>query len=274
MNTNKHSFNVTYVEGLLLLSNGVSVSVLHRQNCVLTDQNNVIAKLSCDLSRLNQELLEIKTVKALDASIGSTNVVSRESSYFSDFYSYIDPKILAGIVLTGAVYYGTPYLLSKIALPSLKSLVFPVKSAVVACLPFLKGVDVDVIDSMKDECVYRVILTDNKLSDLLIKRKDFSNFESVTDLLAQYLLQRDKPESVPGSSTGDNISGAQPASDSALNTSQNVTETSVQSSATEATDGLLTTVSENTTEVLMQPSTATYINTVTSTLGELPNAIG
>ena len=114
----KHSFNLTYVEGLLLLTNGVSASALHRQHNVLADQSSVIAKLSCDLGRLNQELLELKTVKTLDTGFVSTKIIETKPSFFSDFTSYLDPKILAGIALAGAVYYGTPYLLAKIALPS------------------------------------------------------------------------------------------------------------------------------------------------------------
>lgn len=234
----KHSFNLTYVEGLLLLTNVVSASAWHRQHYLLTDQKNAIEKLSCDLVKLNQELLEIKTVKALDTDFASTKVVNTESSYFFDVFSYIDPKMVAGIVLAGAVYYGTPYLLSKIALPSLKSILIPVKSAAIACVPFMK--EVQSVESIKDGCTYRVVLTGNQLSEIEVRRADSSDFESVADLLAQFLLRQDNQQSVSVNSTGGTISEVQSVTDSIINTSQNVSEAVVQTASVETTNAFIT----------------------------------
>jgi hypothetical protein len=100
----KHTFNLTYVEGLLLLTNAVSVSALHRQHNVLADQNSVIKKFFRDLGRVNRKLLELKTVKTLDTGFVSTKVAETEQLFLSNFTSYLDPKILGGIVLVGAIY--------------------------------------------------------------------------------------------------------------------------------------------------------------------------
>ena len=244
----KHSFNLTYVEGFLLLTNGVSASALHRQHDVLADQSSVIAKLSCDLGRLNQELLELKTVKsALDTDLASTKIIETKPSFFSDFTSYLDPKILAGIALTGAVYYGTPYLLSKIALPSLKSILIPVKSAAIACLPFTK--EVQLIESIKDGCTYRVVLTGNKLSEIEVRRVDSPDFEPVSDLLTQHFLQQDNTQSVSVNSLVSSNNAVcdnpvvQSSIDSAVNTSQSVIEALDQTPTAEATNTLLNALS-------------------------------
>jgi hypothetical protein len=241
----KHSFNLTYVEGFLLLTNGVSASALHRQHNVLADQSSVIAKLSCDLGRLNQELLELKTVKSVsNADLASTKIIETNPSFFSDFTgisSYLDPKILAGIALTGAVYYGTPYLLSKIALPSLKSILIPVKSAAIACLPFMK--EVQLIESIKDGCTYRVVLTGNKLSEIEVRRIDSPDFEPVSDLLTQHFLQQDNTQSVSVnslvSSNNAVCDNTESSIDSAVNTSQSVIETLDKTPTAEATNTLI-----------------------------------
>ena len=216
-NMRKHTFNLTYVEGMLLLTNAVSVSALHRQHNVLADQNSVIAKLSSDLDRVNQELFELKTVK-LDTGFVSTKVVETKPLFLSSFTSYLDPKILAGLVIAGVAYYGTPYLLSKLTLPSLKSILIPLKSTVVACLPFMK--EVQLLESIKNGCTYRVVLTGDKISGIEVRRADSHQFEQVSDLITQHILQQDNTQSLNNSVSSNNTV----SDDLQSLTSQNVVE--------------------------------------------------
>lgn len=257
----KNTFNLTYVEGLLLLTNGVTASALHRQHNVLADYNkalaeqiNVTEKLSRNLDRVNQELLELKTVKTLDADFVSTKIVGTKLPHISDFTSYLDPKILAGIALAGAVYYGTPYLLAKLTLPSLKSILIPIKSAAVACLPFMK--EVQLLESIKNGCTYRVVLTGDKLSGIEVRRADSHDFEPVADLLTRHFLQQDNTQSVSVNSSVssntpvcDNLT-VQSLTDSVETTSQTVVEAFSKTPSTvdlaqtaEVTESLLNTLS-------------------------------
>lgn len=183
----KHSFNLTYVEGFLLLTNGISVSALHKQHHLLADQSTIIANLSNDFNKLSLELLEIKTAKSLDTGLASTKIVDTGLSYFPNISSYLDPKLLIGVALVGTVYYGIPYLSTKILLPSLKYIFIPVKSAAVALIPFLK--ETQSIEAFKDGCTYRVELIGNKLSKIEVRQLDSPNFESVSNLLTQYFLR-------------------------------------------------------------------------------------
>lgn len=244
----KHTFNVTYVEGILLLTNGVSVSALHRQHSILEDQKSVIAKLSSDLDRLNQELLELKTVKTLDTDIVDTKIVETGPSLVSDFTSYLapylDPKILGGIVLAGTVYYVTPYLWSKLVLPSFKSILIPVKSAAVACLPFMK--EVQLLESIKNGCTYRVELTGNKLSGIEVRRADSHEFEQVSDLITQHSLQQDNIQSL--------------SLDSSVSSNNTVSDKVVQT----LTDDIVVDISQNVDIVSTTQATETLVNALTS----------
>ena len=218
----KHTFNVTYVEGLLLLTNGVSVSALHRQHSILEDQKSVIAKLSSDLDRLNQELLELKTVKTLDTDIVDTKIVETGPSLVSDFTSYLapylDPKILGGIVLAG--------------------------TAAVACLPFMK--EVQLLESIKNGCTYRVELTGNKLSGIEVRRADSHEFEQVSDLITQHSLQQDNIQSL--------------SLDSSVSSNNTVSDKVVQT----LTDDIVVDISQNVDIASTTQATETLVNALTS----------
>ena len=202
----KHSFNLTYVEGFLLLTNGISVSALHKQHHLLSDQSIIIANLSSEFNKLSRELLEIKAAKSLDTGLASTKIVDTGPSYFPNFSSYLDPKLLVGIALVGTVYYGIPYLSTKILLPSLKNIFIPVKSAALALIPFMK--ESKIIESYKDNCTYRVEIIGDKISNIEVRHLESSKFESVANLLAQYFSRGNSGHSDIATQTVDKPSEA------------------------------------------------------------------
>jgi methyl-accepting chemotaxis protein len=266
----KHTFNLTYAEGLLLLTQGVLVSALHRQHSMITDQNNTIANLSIDLNKLNDELTQIKSAKVPDTSLISTKLADTTTSSVSGFLSYLDPKILAGIAAAGVIYYGVPYLGAKItlptiniALPSLKSVLIPLKSAVISLLPFVK--EVNSIESIKDGCTYRVILSGDKLSEIEVRRADSHDFEPVADLLSQFWQKNPTNSSLTSSISSNSEVAVQTETDLVASTSQSVS--GLQSSVVEqVTEPLLPTeqVAESVEQVTAKVDAIATTEQVTS----------
>jgi len=96
-------FTLTYVEAFLLSTQSMLAYVLHQQYAVLLDQNNIITDLSSNLKKLNNELTEIKSINTQNTMQASTEMV--DSVLTSNISSFIDPKIILGIISTGVIYY-------------------------------------------------------------------------------------------------------------------------------------------------------------------------
>jgi len=177
-----NSFNLTYVEAFLLLTQSMSAYALHQQHTVFMNQNNIITNLSNDLKKLNSELIEIKSINTQNTMQISTKMSDAVS--ISNIPSFIDPKIILGLIGAGVVYfYVIPALSAKLVLPSLKSLLIPIKSGVVSLIPFIK--EEKVIEFIKDSCVYRVKLIGDQVSGLDARQADSASFEPVSDLINQ-----------------------------------------------------------------------------------------
>ena len=167
-----NSFNLTYVEAFLLSTQSMSAYALHQQHTVFMNQNNIITNLSNDLKKLNHELIEIKSINTQNTMQISTKMSDAVST--SNIPSFIDPKIILGLIGAGVVYfYVIPVLSAKLALPSLKSLL----------IPFTK--EEKVIEFIKDSCIYRVKLTGDQVSGLDARQADSASFEPVSDLINQ-----------------------------------------------------------------------------------------
>ena len=167
-----NSFNLTYVEAFLLSTQSMSAYALHQQHTVFMNQNNIITNLSNDLKKLNHELIEIKSINTQNTMQISTKMSDAVST--SNIPSFIDPKIILGLIGAGVVYfYVIPALSAKLALPSLKSLL----------IPFTK--EEKVIEFIKDSCIYRVKLTGDQVSGLDARQADSASFEPVSDLINQ-----------------------------------------------------------------------------------------
>jgi len=173
-------FTLTYVEAFLLSTQSMSAYVLHQQYAVLLDQNNIITDLSSNLKKLNNELTEIKSINTQNTMQASTEMV--DSVLTSNTSSFIDPKIILGIISTGVIYYYViPVLTTKLIIPSLKFLLIPIKSVVVSLTPFIK--EEKLIEFIKDGCTYRLKLIGDQVSGLDARRADSDSFKPVADLI-------------------------------------------------------------------------------------------
>lgn len=142
----KNSINLTYVESLLLLTQGVTLAELHNQHSSLKIQNAALIKISGEINKFDKEIAEIKQAKTSEIASVSTKIV--DTTAVSGIFSFIDPKLLAGILCAGALYYVGPTLVAKINIPTFKSILLPLKTAAVGLIPYLK--EVRTIDSIKD----------------------------------------------------------------------------------------------------------------------------
>ena len=175
-----NSINLTYAEGLLLLTQTMSAYALHQQHNVLTNQNNIITNLSSDIKSLNMQLLEIKSQNTMQVSakMGSVMPTSAIPS--------IDPRLVLGVIGTGVLYfYVVPCVTAKLALfpSSLKSLLVPVKFALLSLVPFTK--EVKIIEFIKDGCTFRLELLGDLVSGLEARQADSDTFKPVEDLIKQ-----------------------------------------------------------------------------------------
>lgn len=173
----KHSINITYVEGLLVLANAVSVSALHNQYTTLVSQNELINKLSGDVNRLNQELVSIKITSK---SVGNSVITNETTQGLLDI-PFVNYKVLAGLVGCGIVYYGSSVVLAKLPsllLPSIKTLGGSFK-ALLGVLPLVTtDLSAEVI---KNGITYRVKAEGDTITNLEFRSKDSEFFESVAD---------------------------------------------------------------------------------------------
>ena len=176
-----NSINLTYAEGLLLLSQTMSAYALHQQHNVLTNQNNIITNLSSDIKSLNMQLIEIKSQNSMQVSAKMGSVMPT-----SAIPSFIDPRLVLGLIGTGVLYfYVVPSLSAKLALfpASLKSLLVPVKFALLSLVPFTK--EVKIIEFIKDGCTFRLELLGDLVSALEARQADSDTFKPVEDLIKQ-----------------------------------------------------------------------------------------
>lgn len=177
--TNK-KITLTYVEAFLLSTQSMSALALHQQYNVVVDQSNQITCLSSDLRKISSELVALKATN-INATPQATVKMSN-GILSSDIFSFLDPKIILWIVGTGAVYYYViPALTGALSLPSLKSFLIPVKSAIISIIPFMK--EETTYEFIKDSCVYRVKILGDRVIGLDARNADAVNFSPVSDLI-------------------------------------------------------------------------------------------
>ena len=177
-----NTFTLTYAEGFLLSTQTISAYTLHQQYSILTEQNTIIKNLSSDLGKLKDELAEVKLTSTQAALQVSSKVEGAVSTLSSPYFA--NPKIILGFIGTGVLYfYVIPALGAKLALPTLKTFLIPIKSAVVGLIPFIK--EEKLIEFIKEGCTYRLKLIGDQVSCLEARQADSESFKPVSDLINQ-----------------------------------------------------------------------------------------
>lgn len=180
--TNK-TINISYVEGLLILTNAVSVSALHSQHNTMVSQNEVIGKLSGDVSRLNDELVNMK----ITLQVAGNSVTTPEITKSLLDIPYIDYRIIVGLAGIGLIWYGSTVALAKLSsltLPSIKSLGAPLK-AFASTLPFI-ATDISA-EITKDGITYRVKTEGDKITGLEFRDIGSDTFKPVSEQVQKSL---------------------------------------------------------------------------------------
>jgi len=177
-----NKLTLTYVEAFLLSTQSMTAFTLHQQYNVVVDQINQITCLSDDLRKLSSELIALKTANVSATQSTSAKISGGVSPF--DMFSYLDPKIILCAAGTGVIYYYViPAITGALSLFSLKSLLIPLKSAVIGVLPFMK--EVTTYEFIKDDSVYRVKLMGGQVIGLDARRVDEVDFSPVSDLISK-----------------------------------------------------------------------------------------
>jgi len=193
MMSNKNKITLTYLEGSLLASQLVSLSLLRTQYVQLENQKETITSLTETVNKINKKIVEIQQEKVVNTITAKSVEMSKAAEPFLSSV-HINPKLALCLILTGAGYVATPIILGKLSsifcLPTFSSvLISPLKSAI-ALLPFIGNEKV--LKVLLDEIFYRITMNNGQVADISVRPKDADTYTPVGEFIKTALQKEEQ----------------------------------------------------------------------------------